>query len=204
MEFYQEEQNVAELKKKHLQKPYAKSLSTDKVVYATDGDPTDTVIVRSLYPHTKACNKVFGVKGVLTIRTLFLMWLKLMTSQSDSLKKKLKYVRTADFLQIDEMKKQTGDEMERLILNHDKDSNPYIIHKTHNEEHIEVKLAIRSNFPTVVLKNINEQGEFVTQVHLFFEEAIKLMKNLNSRFNFYTGNVLKEHTYGELSKDDFF
>jgi len=127
-----------------------------------------------------------------------------MTSQASKLKKKIKYVKKADFQQIDMMMNLMVKETEPLFLERDEDDNPLIRFTTHNGEHIEVKLTIQADFPRIVLKNFNEQGEFVTQVHLFFGEAIKFMKYLNTRFQFHPANLLKERTYEELSSDNFF
>ena len=65
-------------KQSFLNKWYARSLGSAKVVYARDIDPSDTVIVRSLHPKAKEYQKVFGLKDVALIQRLFLSILKLL------------------------------------------------------------------------------------------------------------------------------
>ena len=58
-----------EKRKLIINKWYAKSLSNDKLIYARDEDPEESIIIRSVYPNINY--RVFGIKDVINIKLLF-------------------------------------------------------------------------------------------------------------------------------------
>ena len=63
--FNQIEFTMEEKRKLIISKFYAKSLSNDKLVYARDEDPEESIVIRSVFSNTSY--RVFGMKGMLTI-----------------------------------------------------------------------------------------------------------------------------------------
>ena len=93
--FNQVEFTMEEKRKIMISKFYAKSLSNDKLVYARDEDPEESIVIRSVYPNTSY--RVFGMKGVLNIRLLFVAILRLLCYDVTKLANKTRYVEREDF-----------------------------------------------------------------------------------------------------------
>ena len=77
---------------------YTKSISNQKMVYARENDPDDTMIVRSFYDDENFA--MFGVKGIKSIHEMFYAILKLMCAEVDILKKNSNYVEDKQFEDI--------------------------------------------------------------------------------------------------------
>ena len=92
---------VALQKQSYMSKWYAQSLSSSKVVYGRDEDPADTIIIRNLYPKAKDYQKVFGLKDYVLIQKLFVVMLKLFATGMSTLKRRVKYVKKSDFLELE-------------------------------------------------------------------------------------------------------
>ena len=107
---------VQEMKKRFLKKQHSASLATDKIVYARDEDPVDTVIVRSLYPKLKDCNKAFGMKGSNVVELVFYSMLKLTSRNIGELQKKLKYIKKEELEEIEKFYNRVATNLKHLKI----------------------------------------------------------------------------------------
>ena len=72
----------------------------------------------------------------------------------------------------------------------------------HNGIYINVKIFAKADFPYIELCNEDENRSFVSCVHLFIGEAIKMLKYLNTRFEFTALNILEISQVNENLKSD--
>ena len=101
------------ISKKHkfmMQKPYTKSLSTHKLVYAREEDAENTFIIRSF----GEINEQFGLKGVDVIRDVFCAVLKLLCEDEKVVVSKTKFVEKGDLEKIFEFPRKIAENYEHL------------------------------------------------------------------------------------------
>jgi len=72
----------------------------ENYIYARDQDPTDTMIVRNLYPNIKEHQKLFGLKEVSNIEKLFISIVWLYKQKINALQKRVKYVSKQEFEEL--------------------------------------------------------------------------------------------------------
>ena len=93
------------------EKKNAQSLSGQKLVYAHDEEPDNTMILRSFYPDSSEELRRYGIRGEENIESLFLGILHLIgETEKEEIKKKSRYVTAVQinalYELVDEMKKR--------------------------------------------------------------------------------------------------
>ena len=141
--FNQIEFTMEEKRKLIISKFYAKSLSNDKLVYARDEDPEESIVIRSVFPNTSY--RVFGMKGVLNIRLLFVAILRLFCYDLTKLASKTRYVDREDFKNLE----RACDGLEnyfkkRLIVNITKNGEGSISYVMDNGRSVILKLNVNA------------------------------------------------------------
>ena len=67
-----------------------------------------------------------------------------------------------------------------------------------------VKIFADSKFPALRFSNETKEKDYCNSCDLFIGEAIRLLRYLNSRFNFGETNILKTKSYQLLNRPDLF
>ena len=164
------------------------SIARNKVVYARDEDPDDTVIIRCLYPQLKENNKIFGLKAYPHIQTLFLTVMKMFEINMSEISKKTRYVKREEFEELKLCITQLADykliELSLSINRMEEEKDYTLIRFPTDNGFVNVKMLLKTDYPQIVFVNETKEGEFVNSINLFIGEAIKLTRYLNSRFNF--------------------
>ena len=190
-----------------MSKWYSYSLASPKVVYARDQDPVDTIIVRSLYPKLDERQRIFGLKGEMYLKTLFLVLLKLLKHDLKRLQKRVKYVTNQDFQDLGKAITEMEKSMQNLgAVVHDftQGENFISMRFQTNENFVNVRLSSNSEFPYVKLVNEDKERNYLNSTSLFIGETINLLKYLISRFNINQADVLKLNSNEDIFKNDSF
>ena len=189
-----------------MKKPFSKSLSSEKIVYAREEDARDTLIIRSAYPDIKHYYAVFGVKDVNIIQLLFLAITKLIHVNADKLRRKAKYVKSQDFEEISKLLLSMKNQCSSLHITTEENAKQQITIAIDASSSIKVSLNVDANFPQIVLSNFKENDTFLSCIHLFISESVKLLKYMNSRFSFNESSTLKvdQQASSKLTSDSFF
>ena len=187
--------------------PY--SLSKSKVVYARDYDPDDTIVLRNLYPKIEDIKSIFGLKKVENIETLFYSLLLLFKEKIDVLRSRVKYVKKTDFDEVVLAANERGVKIEQLgrFLHEKKDfdNGGSSVRFLCEHDAICVKMYPGSDFPSIEFINETKEKEKCNSCNPFIGEGIKLLKYLNTRFNFTTSSTLKNNKKNpELFRSDSF
>ena len=188
------------------EKKYSKSLSQQKIVYARDEDPEATCIIRSFYGGDKFA--VFGVKSYDLIRTVFLSQLKLMQVQEQELKSKSRYVEDKHFDDVSNAWNELSSMGYNLTVKTEKNrksNNKLTFIHIDTSSALDFKTAVRVGVmvngkdPKITLFNYYND-EVTSGVYLFLSETVKLLKYMNTRFNFIAG-FLRDRS---ILSDNFF
>ena len=177
-----------------MAKWYAHSLAKAKIVYARDQDPTDTIIIRNLYPEIHQNQRIFGLKEESTMKTLFLVMLKLFQMDLKKIQRKIKYVKKEEFEELKQTITLMSNQIEVLgTVVHDLTENEdqVSIRFQAGQNFINVKLSIKTDFPYIKFCNEDKDKNYINSISLFIGESIKLMRYLNTRFNITPTDVLK-------------
>lgn len=146
---------VAKEKEYYVNKQYGRSLAKAKVVYARDEDPSDTVVIRNLYPNISDGGKVFGMKDVDVIRKVFCAIIKLISFDLKRFRKRIKYAKKEDFDQLENLIKELEDEIIGLPdveLNNEDDTKS--LRLNHGvASFIRITIASKADFPYIKLCN---------------------------------------------------
>ena len=173
-------------------KEHAKSLSGSKLVYARDEDPSNTIVVRNLYPNLDEQMCVFGMKGKNHIKNVLLAILVVLRNDLKKLKRKVKYVYKDDFEDLQAAFNEMGESMAELRVEECQDNVDYnVIRFQAGEGYIRLMLSIKAEHPHLIICNENKEKKFINGMNLFISETIKLLRYLNSRFSFTEEEILK-------------
>ena len=167
------------------EKKHSFSLSSHKLVYAREEDPEDTLVLRSIYPDCPEQLRRYGVKGTENIKHLFLAILKLVgTAAAEEIYSKTSYLTTvqinACFELANEMKEDI-DDMEFETTSKETSSNNVFTY-THLPNKDQLGITTTKFTQLCFFKN-SENGQR-TGIFLFMGEIFKLLKYINSNFNF--------------------
>lgn len=187
----------------YMKKQYSFPLALTKVIYARDEDPLDTIIIRNFYPEIRETTKVFGLKDLTHIRTLFLSLLMLFKLEMKSLRK-IKFARKEELEEAQKAIVEMNEdllELEGAVRENDEFTS---IQFYTGSNYINVKASLGSNFPFINLCNEDRNKRFINATSLFPGEGVRLLKYLNSRFSFTYTNVLKYKETGNVFKNDSF
>ena len=195
-------------KQVYMNKWYSHSLATNKVVYARDEDPSNTMIIRNLYPQCKEYNKIFGLKDSTYIRTLFLSILMAFKMEMETLQKRVRYVRREEFEEIHRAIVEMNDVLEKeLLYDMSEDEGGVAIRFYTGLNYVNVKVSSSVEFPIIRLCNEDKEKRYVNSATLFIGEGIKLLRYINSRFNITYTEVLKfkcKRNEENFKTDNFF
>ena len=190
-----------------MKKWHSQSLSSSKVAYARDEDPADSVIIRNVYPKICDSNRVFGIRGIVHIQNLFLSMLSLYAANLKTLRKKVKYVKKEEFIQLQDLLRELDENTNKFVSIYglkEKEDHCSIRFPCDNG-YVNVTVSAKADFPYLCLCNEDNEKKFITCTYLFIGEGITLMKYLNTRFNFTSTNLFKFVTVNEkLKTDNFF
>ena len=170
------------------------SLCSSKLVYSRDVDPNDTMIIRNLYQRIAHNKRIFGLKGVQHIETLFLCLIAMFKDSMDQLRGRIKYVRNEEFEELLKVFTRKEDRIQglgRVLLEKKLVERGKSIARFNGSSEIKIEMNASADFPNIVLINENHEKNTINSVSLFVGEAIKLLKYLNSRFNFTRDELLK-------------
>ena len=182
---------VAAQKQLYMSKWYSHSLASTKVVYARDEDPSDTIIIRSLYPKIEEHKKLFGLKDLAHIRTLFLSLLMLFKLEMKSMQQRVRYVKKEDFQETHKAIMEMSESISELGTEISENDNYTSMRFYTGSNYVNVKVSSKSEFPFIILCNEDEDKRYTNSTNLFIGEGITLLKYLNSRFGFTYTDVLK-------------
>ena len=183
------------------------SLSKSKVVFGRRVDEK-SIVLRNLYPKIEDLQSVFLLIGEEHIETLFYSLLSMIKEKMATLQRRIKYVKKSDFdeiLQLIEEKQEKIDGLGRLLREKQEMKNDgLLIRFPTGDDGICIKIFADSNFPAIRFTNETKEKNYCNSCDLFVGEAIKLLRYLNSRFNFCETNILKTKTYQLLNRPDLF
>ena len=132
---------------------YSFSLATAKLAYARDEDPQDSIILRNLYPNIKNSRRIFGLKEIGHIQTLFLCMLMHFEEMSATLQKRVKYVAKKDFDEVlaaaNEMSKQIN-QLGKLLHEKREDADGIFVRFSNGVGYINIKIFANADFPAIV------------------------------------------------------
>ena len=207
MEVGQADQVDAE-KRIFMKKSHSFSLAKEKVVYARDEDYSDTLIIRNLFPKVKEHYKIFGLKGETNIKILFFSMMTLYKNEMKMLQKKVRFVKKEEFNELSTVIYEIEDEIQQtktiygISEMNDKKS---IRFPTDADTYINVSLSSKVHFPYITLCNEDANRQYINSTSLFIGEGIKLLKYINTRFNFIQNAFkIKARRDEELFKSDSF
>jgi len=193
-----------------MEKWHSFSLAPAKVIYARDQDPTDTIILRNLYPNIKEHQKLFGLKEVSNIEKLFISIIWLYKQKFNVLQKRVKYVSKQEFeelkivmVEMDERLGRIGTFIDNAV---DDDGTVSLRFKTETN-FVNIKVAAKVEFPYLTLCNEDNKKKYINSTNLFIGEGIKLLRYLNTRFNFTGTELLRMNPKRDenvFKSDDFF
>ena len=183
------------------------SLSKSKVVFGRRVNEK-SIVLRNLYPTIEDLQTVFLLVGEDHIETLFYSLLSMMKEKMATLQRRMKYVKKSDFdeiLQVIEEKQEKINGLGRLLREKQELKNDVLLIRfPTGDDGICVKIFADSNSPAIRFTNETKEKEYCNSCDLFVGEAIKLLRYLNSRFNFCETNILKTKTYQLLNRPDLF
>lgn len=185
-----ESQHSAFMKFKH-----SVSLSKSKVAFARKIDSEKSLVLRNLYPKINDLQSVFLLIGKNHMETLFYSLLLMMKEKMETLRRRVKYVKKEDFeevLRAIEEKKEKIGELGRLLREKQELLNEgLLVRFSTGEDGICLKVFAGSEFPGVRFTNETKEKEYCNSCDLFVGETIKLMRYLNSRFDYTQTDTLK-------------
>ena len=183
------------------------SLSKSKVAFGRRVDEK-SIVLRNLYPKIEDLQTVFLLIGEDHIETLFYSLLSMMKEKMATLQRTTKYVKKSDFdeiLRLIEEKQDKINGLGRLLREKQEMKNDgLLIRFPTGDDGICVKIFANSNFPAIRFINESKEKDYCNSCDLFIGEAIRLLRYLNSRFNFSETNILKTKTYQILNRPDLF
>ena len=206
-------------KESYMKKENAFSLGKFKVVYSRDGeDAAETILVRNLYGEAKENQSIFGMKGGDNIGKLFLSMIAICHDNKKWMKKNANYLTQADLDELTDVYEENSTKLDQLQLkNFITNSLEYYqfgvatLIQIGNNNHGIVKVEFNRERKIFSLSFYITEGLFRNRVYLFATDMIKLMRYLNSRFEFSEVDSLKvkaKETMKEemidFSKDNFF
>ena len=189
----------------YMKKPSALSLGKAKIIYAREGDEEDTIIIRNFYENGKPESKVFGLKRVNEIKKLFFTILCIWKIFLN-VKPKLKHVTKEQIQELTKTLEESEIPLKELaVILIDAIGNPDEISFRIPMEvgFVNVKLVTSTPFPYLTMSNEDGKKRFKNAMTLFLGETIKLLKYMNTRFNFTNTDSLKIKVH-DYTKDNFF
>jgi len=201
----------------YMKKENALSLGKFKVVYARDGaDAAETIIIRNLYGEAKENQSIFGMAGIDNISKLFLSLIAICHDNKKWIRKGAQFLDQAELDEVTDVYIENKHNLDQL-KNFTTNASEYIQFEVKN------LIGIGGNDSSIVKVEFNRErmifslsfyiaeGVFRNRVYLFATEIIKLMRYLNSRFEFSevdslklkAKEIMKEEAI-DFSKDNFF
>ena len=182
------------------------SLSSYKFVYARTEDPADTIVLRSISPDCLESLQCYGTKGKENIKHMFLAVLKLIgTTSAEEILLKTKYLTylqiNACFELANEMKEDIDDMEFETTIKESSNSNIFTYVQLPNMDRVGITTT---KFPQICFLS-NTENEQRTGIFLFFNEILKLLKYVNSKFEFAQHKFFVNRKQNPCNfKDDFF
>ena len=163
------------------EKKHSFSLSSHKLVYAREEDPEDTLILRSIYLDCPEQLRRYGVKGTENIKHLFLAILKLVgAAAAEEIYSKTRYLTTVQINACFELIQEQKDEIEKMEFEtaskETSSNNVFTYTRLPNKDQLGIT--------TTKCFFKNSENNQRTGIFLFFGEILKLLKYINSKYNF--------------------
>ena len=167
------------------EKKHSFSLSSHILVYAREEDPEDTLILRSIYPDCPKQLRRYGVNGTENIKHLFLAILKLVgAAAAEEIYSKTRYLTTVQINACFELIQEQKDEIEKMEFEtaskETSSNNVFTYTRLPNKD----QLGITTTKFTQLCFFKNSENNQRTGIFLFFGEILKLLKYINSKYNF--------------------
>ena len=196
-----------------MHKKNAFSLGKFKVVYSRDEDEADTIIIRNLYAEAKENQSLFGMKGVDNVKRLFLSLVSICHDNKKWIKKGAQFLDNADLVQVTDVYLENNLYLKKL-KNFIIDASYYVQFALGDDGSGGiVKVEFNRERMVFSLSFYIAEGIFRSRIYLFTNEVMKLMRYLNSRFEFSeiqtlklmsTDKEMKAAEVIDFSKDNFF
>lgn len=213
----EEETSASKKPKKEMfmeTKQHARSLSLNKMVYARDDDPEDTVIIRSFFEGSPFSFRQFGVKGLQDIENLFMAILQAIDiSNQGEFMKNTKYVDKKQFEVLFSLIEENREKFTfpvREILRSDGTICKFVEvspegadEDSKENESNYVRIAVFTDMRTEIALSTYNHGEQTGGIYLFVSELYKLLKYLNTRFLYSLQMGFVYRTVDDLD-DNFF
>ena len=158
------------------------------MAYSRRGEKNDTLVLRDLYEHTRFDR--FGVKGVQEIERIYYVMLNELKEKREYLVKGMRF--GGDTRLCEMLDGLSEEDLEGLRA---------ALEKTDDKTRVEIKDF--NGYYKLELLRFSE-GKLMNGIYFFTEEAMKLVKHINTVFKFSDSECLQLKDDLEKYKDDFF